>query len=92
MKSGDLRFTPRHVVDQAKQLLGIEAFDLDPAACEEAHHADRYYTIETNGLAQPWEGNVWCNCPYSDIAPWVAKSWEEFNSRASYPNSDADSS
>jgi hypothetical protein len=27
---------------------------------------------------QPWAGErIWCNPPYSNIAPWVGKAWRE---------------
>ena len=57
-------------------------FDLDAAASDENHLCDRYYTKETDGLSQPWEGKrVFCNCPYSQIARWAEKFQEE-SSRA----------
>lgn len=53
-------------------------FTLDVAASAENAKCERYYTITDDGLSQPWHGRVWCNPPYSDIAPWVAKAWWEF--------------
>lgn len=29
-----------------------------------------------DGLSAPWFGNVWCNPPYSDPAPWAARMRE----------------
>jgi hypothetical protein len=64
-------YTPRWVFDA----MGLR-FDLDVAApvggpwhvpCE------RFYTAEDDGLAQPWEGLVWCNPPYSDYWAWAAR-------------------
>jgi site-specific DNA-methyltransferase (adenine-specific) len=50
-------------------------FTLDVAASEENHKCDRYYTKEENGLAQPWEGVIWCNPPYGkDELNWVIKA------------------
>lgn len=45
-------------------------FDLDPASSPEAFRlnqsANRIYTMAENGLAQPWEGRIWLNPPYSN--------------------------
>ncbi|AKJ72079.1 DNA N-6-adenine-methyltransferase [Gordonia alkanivorans] len=54
------------------------AFTLDVAAAPHNAKAPEFYTIEDNGLAQPWTGNVWCNPPYSNIEPWVEKAWFEW--------------
>jgi hypothetical protein len=37
---------------------------------------DHPEAIGLDGLAQPWEDGerVWCNPPFSDIAPWVEKA------------------
>lgn len=41
-------------------------FDLDPASGAESREiADKRHTKEDDGLAQPWEGYVWCNPPWS---------------------------
>jgi hypothetical protein len=34
---------------------------------------DKYYTILDDGLAQPWEGRVWMNPPFSNSTPWARK-------------------
>lgn len=73
-KGSDEYYTPRWVIDAARQVLG--AIDLDPASCDTAQAvvcATRYYTQADNGLIQPWAGRVWCNPPYSDPLPWVKK-------------------
>lgn len=54
------------------QLLG--PFDLDHCApvCRPWSMAAHHYTIEDNGLAQPWYGRVWCNPPYGlEAAKWL---------------------
>ena len=61
-------------------LLGLE-FDLDVAAPigNKGHvPSDRKYTIEDDGLIQPWVGRVWMNPPYSKPAPWIEK-WLNHN-------------
>ena len=68
-KTSDECYTPRSLFDQ----LDIE-FDLDPASCQKelsAVPARRIFTVEDDGLSQPWEGRVWLNPPYSKPAPWV---------------------
>ena len=64
-------YTPRWVFDA----IGLR-FDLDVAApVGGPWHVpcDRYYTAEDDGLAQPWDGLVWCNPPYSNYLPWAEK-------------------
>lgn len=79
----DSRFTLRPTLDWCKRVAKVEAFDLDVAACAEAHCAPRYYTIDDDGLRQPWNApHVWCNPPYSDIGPWVARAWEQMRAGA----------
>lgn len=51
-------------------------FTIDVAAAAHNTKCARYYTREQDGTAQDWSGErVWCNPPYSDIAPWVRKAW-----------------
>src|SRR3954469_18235549 len=67
-------YTPRWVFDA----MGL-AFDLDVAApVGGPWHvpAARYYTAADDGLAQPWDGLVWCNPPYSSFGRWVER-WAE---------------
>ncbi len=37
------RYTTRATLEWCKRVLGVDAFDLDVAACVEAHHAPRWY-------------------------------------------------
>lgn len=65
-------YTPRWVFDA----MGLH-FDLDVAAPPGGPWhvpCDRYYTAQDDGLAQPWDGLVWCNPPYSNFRPW-AERW-----------------
>jgi hypothetical protein len=64
-------YTPRWVFDA----MGLR-FDLDVAAPPGGPWhvpADRWYTAEDDGLAQEWDGLVWCNPPYSNYAPWAER-------------------
>jgi phage N-6-adenine-methyltransferase len=76
----------RHVDDRAlprddfQKLNERFCFTVDAASSIENRKLDRHWTIDDNGLAQPWSGErVYCNPPYSDIAPWVDKAWSETN-------------
>lgn len=53
-------------------------FNLDPCASQINHKCDTYYTLEDNGLERSWGGHVvFCNPPYSQIAKWVEKAYNE---------------
>lgn len=54
-------------------------FTLDPAATPENAKCPTFYTIEDNGLALPWVGNVWLNPPYGRgiTGQWVQKAYME---------------
>mgnify|MGYP003386834170 CR=1 FL=1 len=57
-------------------LRGLGQFDLDPCApiTRPWPTAARHYTIEDDGLIQPWSGRVWCNPPYGlEAAKWLAR-------------------
>lgn len=53
-------------------------FTLDVAAASHNAKLERYFTEDDDGLAQRWDGRIWCNPPYSNIRPWVDKAWREF--------------
>jgi len=60
--------TPRHIIN------ALGPFDLDPCASivRPWPTAARHYTIEDDGLKQPWEGFVWLNPPYGkQESRWV---------------------
>lgn len=57
-------------------LAALGPFDLDPCAPINRpwDMAQRHYTIEDDGLQQPWHGFVWCNPPYGKhTGPWLSK-------------------
>lgn len=59
-------YTPAKYIDAARQVMG--GIDLDPASSELANQtvkAGKIYTVEDDGLKQPWNGRIWLNPPYS---------------------------
>lgn len=53
-------------------------FDLDPCAPHASRRpwdtAKRHYSVEDDGLAQPWTGRVWLNPPYGlEAAHWLSR-------------------
>lgn len=55
-------------------------FSIDVAAAAHNAKCPRFFTID-DGLAQSWASErVWCNPPYSNLGPWVAKAWHEWRS------------
>jgi len=58
-------YTPKVYIEAAVKVMG--SIDLDPASSDaaQAHvEADKFYSIDDDGLAQPWWGNVFLNPPY----------------------------
>jgi hypothetical protein len=81
--SSDDHYTPKWVFDA----LGVK-FDLDVASSNSGFisvPAEKRYTPEDDGLAQPWNGFVWMNPPFSKPTPWVDKFIEHGNGIALLP-------
>jgi len=49
-------------------------FTLDAAASKAEHRCRRYFTIDDDGLKQPWSGVVWCNPPFVGVWSWCEKA------------------
>ncbi len=77
-------YTPAWVFER----MGI-TFDLDvaspPGGCSWIP-AERYFTMEDDGLAQEWTGRVWMNPPYSNTTPWARRFIEHANGVALLPH------
>ena len=69
--------TPREFITAVYQRLLIPGFELDAAASPKNAVSPLYYDENVNGLEWPWMTWTWCNPPFSNIAPWVRKAWEE---------------
>lgn len=71
-------YTPTHIVAAVVDVLG--SIDLDPCAdAGKGIPAANHYTVEDDGLVQPWRGRVYMNPPYGrDIVAWIEKLAEEF--------------
>lgn len=75
----DEYYSPPNIVEASRSVLRV--IDLDMASCAEANkivRAARFYTIADDGLTQPLRGCVYCNPPYSETAPFVAKLIKDF--------------
>lgn len=52
-------------------------FTLDVCATAGNAKCRNYFTVEQDGLAQPWSGVCWCNPPYGrQVGAWVKKAAE----------------
>jgi len=76
-------YTPVKFIDAVVAVMG--AIDLDPAssAAAQAHvKADKFFTIDDDGLSQPWAGRVFLNPPYAmpfikQFAARMADAWDK---------------
>ena len=69
--------TPPEFIEAVCRRLAISTFTWDLAASDANKQAPFFYTQEQNSLVQDWDacgGWLWCNPPYSNIAPWVEKA------------------
>ena len=70
-------YTPPHVFER----LGLH-FDLDvcaPPGGVAWLPAATHYSLNDDGLLQPWHGRVWMNPPFSNPTPWMRKFIEHGN-------------
>lgn len=66
----------------------LGGFDLDP--CSPINRpwttAGKHYTVEDDGLAQTWQGRVWCNPPFGrEAIKWLRRMAEHGNGIALIP-------
>ena len=79
------RYTPAYILEAVRRVTG-GIIDLDPASSAEANDtvkAERFFTLEDDGLAQEWEADsLWLNPPYGrgEIEAFVDKLAAELDS------------
>lgn len=70
-KPTDNYCTPKELTDL------LPEFDLDPCSNPNSTvRAKRAVMLPEDGLAAEWRGNVFVNCPYSNVMPWAEKAVE----------------
>ena len=70
----DLWYTPQ---DFFKKYDDVYKFETDVCATDDNTKCTKYYTEETDGLSQKWEGVCWMNPPYGrTISKWMKKAYE----------------
>jgi len=68
----DLWSTPQDFYDKVNAEFN---FTLDVCATDDNAKCAVYYTKESDGLLQPWNGTCWMNPPYGrEISLWMAKA------------------
>jgi ParB family chromosome partitioning protein len=77
-------YTPAAYIEASRRVLG--EIDLDPASTRIAQKtvkAKRFFSLESDGLAQKWKGNVFLNPPYTadKVAAFVDKLCEHVSAR-----------
>lgn len=60
-----------------EKLDAMFGFTLDACASAENAKCQKYFSKTQDGLAQRWRGKVFCNPPYSQVADWMQKAFEE---------------
>lgn len=74
--------TPPEIIEK------LGDFDLDPCSPVDRpwSTASNHYTIDDDGLTQPWSGRVWCNPPFGrEAIKWMHKMVEHGNGIALIP-------
>lgn len=75
MKERDEWETPPDLVSDIDQ--AVNGIDLDPCSGDHTDIGNTNYTIETDGLTEPWFGTVFVNPPFSYKSEWLQKATTE---------------
>jgi phage N-6-adenine-methyltransferase len=68
--------TPPEVFESICNRFDIKP-DLDVCAEYGMNKCFKFFSPAEDGLAHDWRWTVWCNPPFSDIEPWLAKADEQ---------------
>ncbi len=79
----DTWLTPKYLLSQ------LGEFDLDPCAAMQNPRwiCNRSFTVDQDGLNQPWNGRVFMNPPFSNTVPWLVRHAQHGNGIALVPAS-----
>jgi phage N-6-adenine-methyltransferase len=68
--------TPQAIFDALNEVF---KFDIDVCATANNAKCEKYFNKKQDGLAQEWNGTVWCNPPYGrEIGKWVKKAFDSW--------------
>lgn len=85
-KSEQVVCTPKNFLKAVKNRFYLkEGFAYDLAADADNTVAEQWFDEEADALVQDWhqiKGISWCNPPFGDLEPWVAKAVLEANKGA----------
>lgn len=80
----DMWATPPDVYDKACKMCGVQPV-LDVCATPETAKCDAWYGPggeRASGLVAEWDRTWWCNPPYSEVAQWVARAYNQTSCHA----------
>ena len=72
----DCAQTPWWFIKSLEDFTSLD-ISLDVCAAPNTAKCDFYLSPENNAFRQGWGSINWCNPPYSDITPWIKKSYSE---------------
>jgi len=72
----DERYTPPVMIAALHKRWGFTIDVAATPATPSARLIGRHWAKADDGLSRPWSGErVWCNPPFSSLAPWIEKAW-----------------